>query len=412
MPETATISDWPYEFPGAYWIDEEEENAVVDVIRSGSLFRYYGLGEPSYVDKFEAAAKAFYGARHALGMNSGTGALLTAMTALGVGPGDEVIVPAFLWVATVGAIVQCNAIPVLCEVDDSFSIDPVDLERRITPRTKLIIAIHMAGSPCDMDAILGVARKHGLAVLEDCAQCNGGTYKGRKVGTLGEIGIFSLQLNKNITCGEGGLLITDDEKLFNKAFSSHDMGLVRKGGRLAEPEPDALAWGQGRRMTELCAAVAGVQLAKLPRILAGLRASKRRIRQAVEGTPGLGLRRLNDPSGDTGPFLVLVLADADRAVRVAEAMKTAGLHNVFRVADYGLHIYSNISPLVCKVALSPAGNPWSLTANRDSQYDYAVGVCPSSDALFARSILLPIPAKLTARQEEQAVDIIRRCSMA
>ncbi|MBN1554302.1 MAG: DegT/DnrJ/EryC1/StrS family aminotransferase [Phycisphaerae bacterium] len=400
--------NWPYEFPGAYWLDDQEESVVLDVLRNGSLFRYYGLGTPKHVDRFEERAREFYGRKYALALNSGTGALITAMAALDVGPGCEVILPAFLWVATVGAVVESNAIPVICEVDDSFSMDPADLEKKITSRTKLIVPIHMAGSPCDMNAILAVAKKHDIPVLEDCAQCNGGEFGGKKVGTFGQIGIFSLQLNKNMTCGEGGLLITDDERLYHKSFAAHDLGMIRKDGRLA-PAPDyAQAWGQGRRMTELAGAVAAVQITKLPKILAGLRASKRRIREALKGTKGLGFRRLNDPAGDTGPFLILVLENEAKAVAALTAMKEAGLHNVFHVADYGLHIYSNIPSLVEKTPLSSAGNPWRLAENQESDHDYAKGACPNSDALFARSILLPIPAKLTKEQETQAVEIVKQ----
>ena len=400
-------SNWPYEFPGAYWLDEREDQAVLDVLHGGSLFRYYGLNEPRYVDAYEAAAREFYGAGYALGINSGTGALTAALTAMGVGPGCEVIVPAFMWVASVGAVVQVGAIPVLCEIDDSFCKDPADLERQITPRTKLIMPIHMAGCACDMDAIMTVAKKHSLAVLEDCAQCNGGEFQGRKVGTFGDAGIFSLQLNKNMTSGEGGLLITDDEKLYTRAFSCHDMGLVRVGGRLATPEPYAIAWGQGRRMSELCGAVLSVQIKKLPKILDHMRASKRRIKAMLEGTEGLAFRRLNDTEGDCGPFVILMLKDEAKARAAASKMIENGLHNVFRVADYGMHIYYNIPSLVNKVPLSPAGDPWDLEANRETTCEYAKGTCPASDALFARSVLVPIPSRLSEQQETQAAEVIR-----
>lgn len=399
--------DWPFEFPGAYWLDEQEEQAVLEVLRNGSLFRYYGLGEPTYVDAFEAAARDFYGARYALALNSGTGALTTALSALGVGPGGEVILPAFLWVATVGAVVQSNAIPVLCEVDDSFCMDPTDLERKITSKTRLIVPIHMAGCPCDMDAILAVARRHNVPVLEDCAQCNGGEYQGRKVGTFGDLGIFSLQLNKNMTCGEGGLVLAADEKLYTRAFSAHDMGLVRAGGRLTPPDPYAVMWGQGRRMSELCGAVASVQIRKLPAILAHMRGSKRRLKSMLEGTPGIRFRRLNDAQGDTGPFLILLLEDGAAAAAAVEKMKHSGLHNVFRLAEYGLHLYYNIPALVGKVPLSEAGNPWTLAANADSVYEYGRGACPASDELFERSVLVPIPSRLTEEQEEAAAEVIR-----
>jgi 8-amino-3,8-dideoxy-alpha-D-manno-octulosonate transaminase len=403
---------WPFEFPGAYWLDDREESAVLDVLRNGSLFRYYGLGTPRYVDALEAAAREFYGVDYALALNSGTGALTVALTALGIGPGCEVIVPSYLWVATVGAVVQANAIPVLCEVDESFTMDSSDLERKITARTKLILPIHMAGAPCDMAAIMGVAAKHLLPVLEDCAQCNGGSFGGQKVGTFGAMGIFSLQLNKNMTCGEGGLLITNDAKLYNRAFSAHDMGVVRKDGRLAEPEPHAVLWGQGRRMTELAGAVASVQITKLPDILAHMRGSKARIKGLLGEVPGLAFRHLHDPAGDTAPFMIVMLPDAARAQAVAARLKEAGMHNTSVVAEAGQHIYYNIPPLVGKVGVSPSGNPWTLEANRESQYDYQRGACPHSDALFARSIIVPVPSRLTAAQEEWAAVTIRKAVTA
>lgn len=399
--------NWPYEFPGAYWVDQEEEKTLVDILRNGSMFRYYGLGKAKYVDAFEEAARKFYGTKCALGMNSGTGALITALTAMGVGPGCEVILPAFLWVASVAAVIQVNAIPILCEVDDSFCMDPEDLRKKITPRTKAILPIHMAGTPCDMGGIMSVAKEYGLMVLEDCAQCNGGSFQGKSVGTFGDIGIFSLQLNKNMTSGEGGLLITDDEKLFTRAFSAHDMGLIRMNGRLATPEAYAISWGAGRRMTELCGGVAGVQLGKLPKILGSMRDSKRRIKAALEGTPGLSFRKMNDAEGDTGPFLVVILENEAKAVDAAAKMKEAGLHNLFRIADYGLHIYYNIPSLVAKVPLSPSGNPWNLPENLASDYEYTKGTCPRSDDLFARSILIPIPTRLSETQEQMAVEVIR-----
>jgi dTDP-4-amino-4,6-dideoxygalactose transaminase len=408
--------DWPYEFPGAYWLDRREEAAVLDVLRHGSLFRYYGIGEPRYsdgrgrpthVDRYEAGARGFYGVPYALAVNSGTGALITALRALGIGPGAEVIVPAFLWVASVGAVVQVGAIPVLCEVDDSLTMDPADLARKITPRTRLILPIHMAGAPSDVAAITRLAADRDIPVLEDCAQCNGGSVAGRRVGTWGDIGIFSLQLNKNMTCGEGGLLITREQRLYERAFAAHDMGLIRVKGRLAVPEPHAIMWGGGRRMTELAGAVAEVQLRKLPRIIAHMRASKQRLKEMLAGTPGLAFRRLHDEAGDTGCFLIIMLASEAEAVRVTDELVAAGMHNVKHVANYGMHIYSNIPSLVEKVPLSPAGDPWSLQENRACRAQYTKGTCPRSDALFARSVLIPIPSRLTRAQERAGAAAIR-----
>ena len=204
----------PSEFSGTNWIDDEEREAVVDVVESGALFRYYGPNQPTHVAALEEQARQFYGAPFALGVNGGTGGLIVAMSALGVGPGDEVIVPTFLWVSIVGAVVACNAIPVLCEVDDTFTLSVADLEEKITRRTKLIVAAHMAGAPCDIVRISKIATNRGIHLIEDCAQCNGGSVGGKMVGTFGTVGMFSFQINKNITAGEGGLLITSDEEIY------------------------------------------------------------------------------------------------------------------------------------------------------------------------------------------------------
>ncbi len=208
-------------------------------------FRYYGLHEPKYRERYEAV-RALSTRKEALAVNSGTGALECAMPR-SAWARREVSLPAFMWVETVGTVVRANAIPVLCEVDDSLTMDPSDLERKITPRSKLIVPIHMAGAQCDMDPIMAAANRHGIPVLEDVAQCNGGSYHGRRLGTIGAMGIFSLQLNKNMTSGEGGLVITSDDNLAERAFAAHDMGPcpVRDASRRQNREN--LLWGGGRR---------------------------------------------------------------------------------------------------------------------------------------------------------------------
>ena len=283
--------------------------------------------------------------------------------------------PAFLWVSTVTAIVQCNAIPVVCEIDDSFNMDAADLRKKITQRTKLIVTVHMAGTPCDMGAIMQVANEHKIPVLEDCAQCNGGSFQGRKVGTFGKVGIFSLQINKNVTAGEGGLLVTDDDVLYKRLVATHDVGVPWENNAPNETS-DVQFWGQGRRMGELAGSVANVQLRRLPDVVTHMRASKQRIKAALSDLPGVSFRRLNDADGDTGPFLILRFDDEAQARRALESLKK-NVRNVWRLCEYGLHIYHNIGSLVKKVPLSPAGNPWSLPQNAESVYDYRKGACPA-----------------------------------
>jgi dTDP-4-amino-4,6-dideoxygalactose transaminase len=204
------------------------------------------------------------------------------------------------------------------------------------------------------------------------------------------------------------LLVTDEQQLFHRAFSSHDMGMIRVNGRLAMPGPEAIAWGAGRRMAELCGAVAVVQMQKLDGIVNAMRGSKRRIQQMLQGVPGLSFPQGSDPEGQAGAFLLMQLENETAAASLVAQMKAAGLHNAVHVSDYGLHIYYRIPALVNKVPLSSAGNPWALAENRNGVYSYQPGTCPKSDELFARSAVLPIPSRLTAAHEEAAATIIRQ----
>jgi len=398
----------PFEFPGANHYGREEEAAVLRVMRARSPFRYYGPKLQGEVEKFEAEFAARVGVRHALGVSSGTQALAVAMAAFGVGPGAEVIVPAYMWVSIIGAVVRLGAIPVLAEIDDSFTLDPRDLEARITPRSRLIVAVHMSGAPADLTRILAVARRHKLPVLEDCAQGNGATFRGRPVGGIGAMGIFSLQLNKNMTTGEGGMVTTNSKLLCDRACAIHDLGYPRVGGRLVLKGGPLALWGFGGRMTELSGAIGRAQLRKLPRIVGNMRSAKRKIKAGIADIPGLAFRRLNDEAGDSGAFLIVTLPSAEQAGEFARRLNaeniTVGLSPTVRVADFGMHVYYNIPALREKRSNSPDGSPWSLEANRESVYAYEKGAMPRSDALMARSIILPVPSVMTPRDID---DVIR-----
>ena len=176
----------PPMYPGGMMIDEEEEREVLDTLRTKRLFRYYGpQAGPSKVDALEKNFAELMGVRHALAVTSGTAALICGLQGIGVGPGDEVIVPAYTWIASAAAVLAVGAVPVVAEVDESLTLDPADAERKITKYTKAIMPVHMRGAPARMDDILAVARKHGLRVIEDTAQADGASYRGRRLGTLG-----------------------------------------------------------------------------------------------------------------------------------------------------------------------------------------------------------------------------------
>jgi 8-amino-3,8-dideoxy-alpha-D-manno-octulosonate transaminase len=405
----------PLEFPGMHFVDDKEAEAVVRVLRSRSLFRYYGIDLQSEVDAFEREFAEFIGVKHALAVSSGSAALQTALSALGVGPGQEVIVPAYMWVAVIAAVVNLGAIPILADINETFALDSADVERRITPRTTGIIAVHMSGAPADAPALLQIARKRRLFLLEDCAQCAGGSIGGKKAGSFGDMGIFSFQMNKNMSSGEGGAVVTNNARLYQRAVAAHDNGYARdESGRAIYDNLDLCLWGRGCRLDEMRGAVLRVQLKKLPSIIAHMRQSKYRIRRSLEEFPQVHLRRIVDPDGDTGAFLILTLENVDEAKRINQALRAEGIatssqgvNNVV-MTDWGLHIYSNIVSLVNKTSIDGKGFPWSLAENRESRPSYAKGTCPVADSLFERSILLAIPSCLTATDEDQIIHAFRK----
>jgi 8-amino-3,8-dideoxy-alpha-D-manno-octulosonate transaminase len=400
----------PLEFPGVHHMDAKEIQAAVRLLKARSPFRYYGVKLQKEVEKLEGELTRYYGVKYAIAVSSGTGALMTALSALGVGPGQEVIVPAYLWVSVLAAVVNHGAIPVIADIDDTFCLDPADLEKRITPKTTGIIMVHMSGAPGDVKAIQKVARDRRLWLLEDCAQCNGGSVSGKKVGTFGDMGIFSFQMNKNMTAGEGGAVITNDFRLYRRAFACHDLGYARdENGRLIFNDPDLCLWGMGYRLDEVRAAVLRVQLRKLPRIIRAMQRSKYRVRKALAEFPSVKLRKIQDPKGDTSCFLITTYADAKTAQRVCAALRAEGIvthkqgiSNVV-MTDWGLHLYSNNVSLLDRRSVDGRGFPWTLAENAGLGSGIKKGSCPAADSLFARSVLIPIPSCLTRRDEDDII---------
>jgi len=401
----------PLEFPGVHHMGAEELEAATRVVRSRSMFRYYGVDLQREVEAFEADFARFLNVRHMVAVSSGTAALSVALAALGVGPGQEVIVPAYMWISVAAAVINRGAIPVLAEIDDTFSIDPKALEERISSKTTGIVVVHMSGAPADVKAIREVADRRKLFLLEDCAQCIGGSVGGQRVGTFGDMGVFSFQMNKNMTAGEGGAVVTNNRRLYDRAFACHDLGYARnEHGRLIMDDPDLCLWGQGCRLDELRASVLRVQLAKLPQITGNMHRSKYRIREALKTLPGIGLRRIIDEAGDTSSFLITTYKDSETAASVNKALRAEGIvthaqgiSNIL-MTEWGFHLYYNIVSLVQMTSVDRAGFPWDLAENAGLRTQYRKGTCPVADSLFERSILLAIPSLLTERDED---DIIR-----
>ena len=397
----------PPMYPGGMRIDEEEEQAVLEVIRSKRLFRYYGPNPgPSKVEEFEKAFAQFMGAKYAVAVTSGTAALICGLVGLGVGPGDEVILPAYTWIASASAVVAVGAVPVMAEVDESLTLDPADLEKKITPYTKAVIPVHMRGAPCRMDLIMDVARRHNLKVLEDAAQANGGSYHGKRLGTFGDAGAFSLQFNKIITSGEGGVIITDQEEVWKRVVMVHD---VIGGERNHFPETEILP-GVNFRMPELLGAVALVQLKRLNTLLEIMRHNKQILKESmadIAQRKGVTFRTLHDPAGDTGIALVFFMPDAASAQRVGAALEAEGgdawiLYSPEQV-DY--HFYPHWSPIMHQRAWTPLGGPWR---NHPRPVTYTKDMCPRTLGLLSRAVHLDVSPELTSLNLEELADALNK----
>jgi len=410
----------PWELPGAYYIGEEEKRLVNQVVDARSPFRFYGLNAQGMVDRLEAEWCSTFGHKHALGVNSGSAALHIALAAFGVGPGDEVLVPGYMWVSCISAIVRTGAIPRLVDIDGSFCMDPTDLERKISPRSKAVLIVNMSGVMGRNDRIAAICRKHKLRLLEDCAQAIGATLKGRPAGSFGDIGIYSFQLNKNMTSGEGGLMVTEDEDLYKRCTALHDLGYARTAeGRLDPSDERYQYWGVGSRMSELAGAMALAQMRKVRTITGKMREAKWKIREAIKDIPGIVLREVDDPAGDTGPVLITVYPTADACQRFVDAIRAEGIRGpegsltCITMREWGMHWYFNVPSLVKKRSNAHDGFPWTHPSNAFAAgYSYERGALPVCDDLSNRAALVTVSSVLTDKDIEDIIAAFRKVGNA
>ncbi len=399
--------------PGYEVFGKEERKQIMDVLRTGVLFRYEFPNERKGVYKvkeFEEAFARYCGAAYAQAVSSGTAALKVAMTALGIGAGDEVITQGFTFVATWEAIFDMGAVPVFAEIDETLNMDPADLEKKITPRTKAIIPVHMLGAQAKIDELMAVARRHNLKVIEDTAQSAGGRIKGRHLGTFGEMGTFSFDPVKTMTTGEGGMVITNDADLYRKASEYHDHGhdhVPNPGGRGGEGRSSI---GFNYRMMELQGAIGLAQLAKLDSIVARQRRIKNRIKKALQKAKGVTFRHLVDEAGDTATFLAFFLPDAAKARAFNSALKDNGAGAIY-FADNSWHYYPKWEHLLAGATLASNGWPFKCKeAGRDLAY--LPGSLPQSAGIMGRCLVYPIPVKMPRERMAQILTAIEKASQA
>jgi 8-amino-3,8-dideoxy-alpha-D-manno-octulosonate transaminase len=384
--------------PGFEFFDAEERKHISEVMETGILMRY-GFDGPrkgtwKAKDLEEAICKTF-GCKHAQLVSSGTAALTTAMSALGIGYGDEVILPCFTFVASFEAVLSVGAIPVFVDVDDTLTLDPEAVRHAVTPKTKCVMPVHMCGSMADLDALRSICTEHGLILLEDACQSIGGSYKGRMLGTIGDAGTFSFDFVKTITCAEGGAVMTNREDVFTNSDGYSDHGHDHKGAdRGADLHPFI---GYNFRISELHAAIGLAQINKLNTFLSIQRKNHGALKKILSTIPEIRFRRIPDPEGDSCSFLSWMLPTESITRAVVSELKAQGiLAGNFYWYDNNWHYirkWDHLKNSVTLNALSPE--------IRSAVMHHANKEFSSSDALMSRCVSTAISLTWT---DEQIMD--------
>jgi len=359
--------------PGFYFYGEEERREVEEVLSSGYLSRYGSEDDPQFKHKvftFESEFSQKMGVQYCIAVNSGTSALMASLVAVGIKPGDEVLIPGYTFIASMSSVIAVGGRPVLVDVDESLTMDPTDAENKISDRTSIIMPVHMLGAPSDIARIQALAEKYNLTIIEDCCQALGGSYRGKRLGAYGALGAFSLNNFKVINSGDGGVLITNQKELYHKAFAFHDQGHLplRKGVEIGS----RTLIGINMRMNELTGAFALGQLRKLDIILSTLRQKKELFKQAIKAgnLRDMRYRPIHDP-GECATLLTVQFPDEKITNKVTEALHSKSLFYS------GWHVYNNMEQLLAYT--DPSGN--------QPYYKYML---PATDAILRRSVNLSV----------------------
>lgn len=390
-----------------YRIGEEELLELRKVIESKNLFR---IGNPAAghlqeVERFEREWAEKIGTEYALLLSGGgTAALICGLNGIGIGPGDEVLIPAYTFMASASAVLAVGAIPVLVEIDDTCTMDPQDAEKKITPETKAIMPVHMVGIPCNMEAITRIAGKAGIKVIEDCCQADGGSFKGKRLGAWGEAGVFSFNDYKIISCGEGGCLVTNDKSIYEIASIFHDSGTAFRpyAGEFSIP----IFLGLQFRASEVMGAIMRVQLQRLEGILSDLRRIKKRFIGELSGKPGIKFSRSNDIEGDCGVVVSFRFENEEKAKLFASYEGVSG----WRPLDSPKHVFFDWKPIIEKrIGSHPAMNPYNFPQNKKLRLNYKKEMYPKSLDNLGRTVFISVNPDWT---EEETSKMIEACTKA
>lgn len=384
-----------------YRIGKEEVKAVEKVIKSKELFRV--KGKLSECDKFEREWSKKIGTKYALLMNGGgTAALMCGLVGLDIGPGDEVLIPSYTFMATATSVLLVGAIPVVVEVDETCTMDPDDLEKKITQNTKCIIPVHMVGFPCNMDKIMEIAKRYNLKVLEDCCQAVGGSYKGKRLGSFGNAGAYSFNYFKIISCGEGGALVTNDRIIYEKGSIFHDSGTAFRpyAGEFSIP----IFLGLQFRASEIMGAIMRVQLKRLDKILNDLRKNKRRIMEELKNVSGIEFAPSNDIEGDCGVMIPFRFEDENIAKKFAE------ISGGYRPIDSRKHVWFDWKPVIEKrIWHKDRLNPYNFPENKNLRHTYTKEMYPKSIENLSKTVLISVNPDW---KEKDIKEIVKRLKKA
>ena len=395
-----------------YRIGKEEIEAVGRAIMSREFFKINSAGREVY--NFEAEWKKLTGAEYALTMTSGFAALSSALIGMGIGPGDEVIVPGYTYIASALAVTSVGAIPVIAEVDDTLTIDVKDVEKKLSKHTKAVMPVYIQGFPADLDGLTALSKKYGFKIIEDACQADGGMYHGKYLGTIGDAGAYSFNYFKVITAGEGGLLSTNDRTIYERALIYHDSSAVAFFGDQLSGIEQPLFGGTEFRVSDITGAILREQLKRMPGILTDLRRNRTMLSELVSDvTAGEGQpRRIftvapsHDIDGDCGTTLSLRFETVNDCRDFAACMLEKGLYVTIPI-DTGKHVYTNWTQIMEKRgALHPAMDPFLMEANRGLQHNYTPDMCPRTLDLLSRTAYIGISPDWDDAEVERIASLI------
>ena len=385
-------------------IGKEEAEAVARAIMTRDFFKINGSGQE--VLHFDDEWRKTVGAKYSLTMTSGFAALSSALIGMGIGPGDEVIVPAYTYIASALAVTAVGAIPVIAEADETLTLDPADVEKKLSAHTKAVMPVHIQGFPADMASLKKLSAKYGFKILEDACQADGGMFGGKYLGTIGDAGAYSFNYFKVITSGEGGALVTDDRTIYERALIYHDASAVAFFGDQLDGITQPLFGGTEFRVSDLTGAILREQLKRLPGLLSDLRKNRNALAARVCGEGRAKQAPSHDIEGDCGTTLALRFDTAEECRAYQKKCADGGIGTTVPI-DTGKHVYTNWTQIMEKRgALHPAMDPFLMEANRGLNMNYSPDMCPKTLDLLSRTLYIGIGPDWTEADLDDAAKVM------